>query len=292
MSKFMWIVQYVDRVVENGTRPPATIDGCLGDSFWSWMLQDFAVYAEREESDDAPRRALELLTWFNWWDTVADPGAAEAGQLHGAVTTLGQGLASDATAVAALAAAASGDTGTDGLGAHVATLRAELDAGLATIYDEFRDIAAAAETMATNRYGSDGVLPDHEPSMSGVLEVRNPATGEFENELQHREITDADFEQIAEINGANVKALDDRESTNFIISGFFVLIGGGHDYNQWWAEERERTGMETAIRGQVTVRKGGIGGAGKLTFTNVPPLSQSLVTDAVARFSDKDVEFA
>jgi len=290
MVSVMWAAQHVERVNENGTRPPATLDGCLADSFWAWMLQDYAKYAEEQEGNNSIRRGLELLTWFWWWDGLGDTTSEDAAQLRAAIHLNGAGYATDATAISAIEAAADGTGDAGGLAGPVATLRQELDAELAAVYDDFRQTALAAETFGTNRWGDDGVLSDKEADLSGVLEVRNQETGEFENELQHREITDDDFEAIAAINGANVKNLDDGESTDVLISGFFVMIGSGHGYNEWWANERERTNIEAAARGTVTVRKGGLRGAGKLKFSGIEPHYESLVVDAVSRFSDKEVE--
>ncbi|HVU93525.1 MAG TPA: hypothetical protein VHC23_14925 [Jatrophihabitans sp.] len=93
---------------------------------------------------------------------------------------------------------------------------------------------------------------------------------------------------ISGTNRLNVKDLADRQSTHWVAGGFVVLIGDNHD-----PAHVEGVNAETdRAAGQVSVRKGGIFGAGTLTFTGVPPNKRELVKSAVARFSDKAVKFA
>ncbi len=99
---------------------------------------------------------------------------------------------------------------------------------------------------------------------------------------------DSDFDTIAAINRDNVKATADEDSIDFVVGGWVMLIGDGHaegyvDYAYFQSD---------AARGQLTVNKGGAFSAGSLDVTGVPPAKQGVVESAVARFSDKTVNFA
>lgn len=101
--------------------------------------------------------------------------------------------------------------------------------------------------------------------------------------------TASDHEAIDAANEAAVKALDDRGATPFTVAGTALLIGGGHRA----AHVSYAQSAADSASGSVTVRKSGLGrGAGSLTFRGVPPAKQEIVRAAVARFSDKTVEFA
>jgi hypothetical protein len=97
-----------------------------------------------------------------------------------------------------------------------------------------------------------------------------------------------DHTAAATANATFVDALPDRVSATFTVAGFLLLIGDGHaDQHQAYANA-----APDAARGQVTVRKAGLGrGAGSLTFTGVPPAKHEVVRSAVARFSRKEVRF-
>jgi hypothetical protein len=101
-------------------------------------------------------------------------------------------------------------------------------------------------------------------------------------------LTDEDLEAIAGVNRDNVKDLDDRESVSYVVGGFALLIGDGHDQ----AHVDYVNGQQDKAGGSVTVRKGGITSAGSLTFTGCPPAKQSVAQSAVERFSDKSVRFS
>ena len=96
-------------------------------------------------------------------------------------------------------------------------------------------------------------------------------------------------EERSFIDGQNqvaLKDLKDKESTRWVAAGFLVLIGDHHDQRHVDALNRESDRAE----GRVTIRKGGMFGAGSLVFTGVPQSKQQLVTSAV-KFSDKTVRF-
>jgi hypothetical protein len=98
---------------------------------------------------------------------------------------------------------------------------------------------------------------------------------------------DSDLDAIAAINRENVKATGDEESIDFVIGGWVMLIGDGHtegyvDYASF---------QNDVARGSLTVNKGGAFSAGSLDVTGVPPAKQGVVEAAIARFSDKTVNF-
>lgn len=121
--------------------------------------------------------------------------------------------------------------------------------------------------------------------------VWNEEEGRFTNTLQDWQPTEGDFDEIARVNAANVKNAPDGGRIPYVINGFFFLIGTGHDAYNDWAEGREEKGVQASIRGEVRVRKAGIRGAGYIDVSGCPPMSQQLVIDSVARFSEKEVRF-
>lgn len=101
--------------------------------------------------------------------------------------------------------------------------------------------------------------------------------------------SDADLEQVATVNGRNVKDAGDGAILDYQLGGFLFLIGDGHD-GQHSAYARFQ-GDATA--GKLTVHKGGIlSGAGSLDVEDVAPAKQGVVEAAVAAFSEKEVIFA
>jgi len=97
-----------------------------------------------------------------------------------------------------------------------------------------------------------------------------------------------DFDAIAEVNRANVKSTDDGNSIDFVVGGWVMLIGDGHQesYDQYASFQ------EDVVHGTLTVNKGGMRSAGSLEVSGVPPAKQGVVEAAIARFSDKTVEFS
>jgi hypothetical protein len=99
---------------------------------------------------------------------------------------------------------------------------------------------------------------------------------------------DSDLEQVAAVNGRNVKDAGDGTILDYQLGGLLFLIGDGHD-GQHSAYARFQ---RNAMVGTLTVHKGGIlSGAGSLQVENVPPAQQGVVEAAVAAFSEKEVVF-
>jgi hypothetical protein len=298
MFSATWLRAHGDEVIENGTQPPTTFEGCVGDGFWAFMLQDWAVQLENE-GDDSARRALELLNWCQWWEGLGAPSESDAGSFGDQVASLGAGLVDDAAGSALADAVADGDLAAAGTAAaDVAGSVREALTGSADgsggdgFYAEFLSNAGVFQTYGINAYGADGVLSDpKDTELTGVLQVMNPDTGEFENQLQDWVPSEADFEEVARVNGLNVKDARDGARLPYLINGFLFLIGSGHDAYSDWAQDREEKGVQASMRGEVRVRKAGLRGAGYLDVSNCPPVSQQLVVDSAARFSEKEVRF-
>ncbi len=100
---------------------------------------------------------------------------------------------------------------------------------------------------------------------------------------------DSDFDAVAEVNKANVKATDDGDQIAVTVGGFIALIGTGHDqtYLNYAYLQADKA------QGTITVNKGGmLSGAGSLDVSGIPPVKQGVVQAAIERFSDKTVNFA
>jgi hypothetical protein len=97
---------------------------------------------------------------------------------------------------------------------------------------------------------------------------------------------ESDFDAIASINRENVKATADQDSIDFVVGGWVMLIGDGHGGYDDYASFQD-----DVVRGTLTVNKGGTFSAGSLDVTGVPPAKQGVVESAIARFSDKTVNF-
>ena len=298
MFSATWLRAHGEEVIENGTKPPTTFNGCLGDGFWAFMLQDWAVQVENE-GDDQVRRALELLNWCAWWEGLGAPSVEDAGSLNGQVEALGAALV-DAAASSALADAVDAgdlDAAATAAAAVAGSVREALSgasdgSGGDGFYAEFVANAGAFETYGVNTRGAEGVLADpKDTELTGVLQVWNEEEGRFVNSLQDWQPAEGDFDEIASVNGANVKNAPDGGRIPYLINGFLFLVGTGHDAYRDWADDREEKGVQASIRGEVRVRKAGIRGAGDIDVSGCPPMSQQLVVDSVARFSEKEVRF-
>lgn len=91
----------------------------------------------------------------------------------------------------------------------------------------------------------------------------------------------------AEVDARNrevLKNLDDGEETHFYQSEGALLIGDGHPH-----AAVEYLGSIRYVEGTVRIKKGGVLSAGKIYVSNC--LDQYAFQDAVARISDKEVEF-
>ena len=98
---------------------------------------------------------------------------------------------------------------------------------------------------------------------------------------------ESDFDAIADVNRDNVKATGDGDSIDVVVGGWVALIGDGHDQAY-----RNYAEFQTDVaNGTITVNKGGVFSAGSLEVTGVPPVKQGVVESAIARFSDKNVDF-
>jgi hypothetical protein len=93
-----------------------------------------------------------------------------------------------------------------------------------------------------------------------------------------------DLEAVADVNGPYVKSLDDGDDGTWQVGGFLVLLGDGHTYTDWVRDQADHgSGTFRVERARF--------GAGKLVFSDVPPVHQGTITSAVGAFSDKDVVF-
>lgn len=165
------------------------------------------------------------------------------------------------------------------------------------------DLVLAAHALLRDARGVAALDGAAQRDPDGFLAALNATTSDVRNAVRQHPTIDAlvqrrrraerwqpGSEDLGFISGSNqlaVKNLPDRGSTTWVAGGFVILIGGDHD-----PEHVQRVNAETdRAEGQVSVRKGGMFGAGTLTFTGVPANKRELVKSAVARFSDKTVKF-
>ncbi|MFF4934581.1 putative adhesin [Streptomyces griseofuscus] len=99
---------------------------------------------------------------------------------------------------------------------------------------------------------------------------------------------EADQWSVAAVNLSNVKHAEDGDALRFVLGGFMLLIGEGHDTQ--YATYVEAAGRDR-FRGEVRVCKGNWHHPGTLEFWGVPPQKEALVERAVALFSEKRVFF-
>lgn len=99
--------------------------------------------------------------------------------------------------------------------------------------------------------------------------------------------SESDLDAIAAVNRDNVKDTDDGDSIGFVVGGWVMLIGDGHD-----GTYADYAGFqEDVAHGTLTVHKGGVFSAGSIDVTGVPPAKQGVVESAISRFSDKKINF-
>lgn len=96
--------------------------------------------------------------------------------------------------------------------------------------------------------------------------------------------SDADLENVAQVNQPYLKGLDEDTDGDWEVGGFLVLLGSGHAYTDWVRQQPDH-----AV-GTFEVKRATFG-AGKVVFSGVPAVHQGTITAAVERISDKDVKF-
>lgn len=101
----------------------------------------------------------------------------------------------------------------------------------------------------------------------------------------------ADLAAMDAVNQSTVKGVRDGNKLRYQLNGPLFLIGADHEQALLdLLAQRERTSPTS--RGSLIVHKGGMFDPGYLEIRDVPPAGREVVTDAVARFSRKEVVFS